>query len=489
MLIFEILYLISAATLALYGLNSLLLTWLYRRQPQAITQEGCPPQPCHHFPKVTVQLPVYNERHVVKRLIQTALNLDWPASQLQIQILDDSTDDTRQIIAEVLRQHQTSQSEVQLSHIRRPNRRGFKAGALEYGLALAEGEFIAIFDADFIPPPDFLRGTIPLFAQAEVGCVQTRWGHVNPDSSHLTQAQALGIDGHFIVEQSARHRVQAFLNFNGTAGVWRRVCMVDAGGWAGDTLTEDLDLSYRAQLRDWRILYTAELVVPAELPVQIQAFKRQQFRWAKGSIQTALKLLKQLWKAPQPLWRKLLGTVHLTNYGVHPFMLLNLLTTLPMTFSDSAFLQLTPLFTLSAIGPPLLYWTAMQHKNLTVSARLGRLGILIALGTGLSLNNTRAVLEAMLGIESDFKRTPKFAMTDQFTSWQGSTYALPRDPATWIELGLAVYSVGLLGWVISQGIWWLIPWLVLYASGYSYVAGVVFVQAWQTRLARLEAAA
>jgi hypothetical protein len=265
--------------------------------------------------------------------------------------------------------------------------------------------------------------------------------------------------------------------------------MTAAGGWQGDTLTEDLDLSYRAQIQGWQILYQPEVVVPAELPVQIDAFKRQQFRWAKGSIQTALKLLGSFWRTRQPLWLKLLGTLHLTNYTVHPLMLLNLLLTLPMTFSDSPFLRLTPLFTLSAIGPPLLYWTAMQQgRSLPLLARLGRLALLIAVGTGLSVNNSQAVFEAIGHIHSDFKRTPKFAVTDRSAQWQHSAYALPRNPTAWLELLLAGYAAGLLIWVILTGIWWLIPWLLLYAGGYSYVAGLAFGQAWQTRAMRLRLA-
>jgi cellulose synthase/poly-beta-1,6-N-acetylglucosamine synthase-like glycosyltransferase len=488
----------------MYGLNSLLLTWLYRRQ-KGIGSSGCEEGTAWlsrrrfstelslagsvdlssiSYPKVTVQLPVYNERHVAERLIKAVVNLDWPAERLHIQILDDSTDDTEHIIRAAVNRHRARKTGIWLEHVRRASRQGFKAGALQYGLASASGDFIAVFDADFIPPPDFLQKTIPLFNEANVGCVQTRWGHVNPESSPLTKAQALGIDGHFVIEQTARHIVNAFLNFNGTAGIWRRACIIAAGGWQGDTLTEDLDLRYRAQLYGWRIMYQPDMIVPAELPVQLSAFKRQQFRWAKGSIQTALKLLGQLWHASQPLWLKLMGTLHLTNYSVHPLMLANLLLTLPMTMSDSPFLMLTPLFTFSAIGPPLLYWTAMQNRALSRRVRLGRLALLIALGTGLSLNNTKAVLEAVLGLDSEFKRTPKFAITSQFTEWQSSTYTLPRAPAAWLELVLALYSLGLLIWIISMGIWWLIPWLMLYAGGYSYVSGLAFVQAWQTKAAR-----
>jgi cellulose synthase/poly-beta-1,6-N-acetylglucosamine synthase-like glycosyltransferase len=492
MLALEILYLFSVVLLAVYGLNSLVLTWLYRKHQRKklggqrdVPSDAGTEMP---LPHVTVQLPIYNERHVVERLIEAAVRMDWPARRLQIQVLDDSTDDTRQIIAVVLERYRARGLPIEIEHVRRPDRRGFKAGALQNGLVSARGDFVAIFDADFIPPPDFLKKTIPCFADPGVGCVQTRWGHVNPDTSQLTKAQSLGIDGHFVVEQTARHTTRAYLNFNGTAGVWRRACMDDAGGWQGDTLTEDLDLSYRAQLRGWRIVYQPEVIVPAELPVQIDAFKRQQFRWAKGSIQTARKLLGRLWRAPQPLWLKLMSTLHLTNYSVHPLMLVNLILILPMTLSGSPILVLTPFLTLSAIGPPFLYWTAMRHKRLSLPTRLGRLAVLVALGTGLAVNNTQAILEAVLGFDSEFKRTPKFAVTDGSNAWQSSSYALPRNPAAWLELLLALYALTLLGWTISQGIWWLVPWLVLYAGGYAYVSSLAFRQARETKTAQAKEA-
>lgn len=491
MFVLEILYLLNATLLAVYGFNSLLLTWLgrYRAKPATGPARAVGGLPAGEYPRVTVQLPVYNERHVVERLINAVVHLNWPASRLQIQILDDSTDETRHLVAAAVARHRAAGAQMQIDHLHRTDRRGYKAGALQAGLASATGEFVAIFDADFIPPPDFLQKTIPPFRDSSVGCVQTRWGHLNPDSSQLTRAQALGIDGHFLVEQQARHAVHAFLNFNGTAGVWRKSCIADAGGWQGDTLTEDLDLSYRAQLRGWQIFYTPRLVTPAELPVQVDAFKRQQFRWAKGSIQTAQKLLGTLWRSPQPFWLKLLATLHLTTYTVHPLMLMNLLLTLPMTFSESFFLKFTPLFTLSAVGPPLMYWAAMQMQQLPVAARISRLFLLVALGTGLSVNNSRAVWQALArrgGLE--FKRTPKFAVTGRSAAWQTSAYALPRNPTAWIEAVLALYALVLLGWVISQGVWWLVFWMALYAAGYGYVAGLSFVQTWQTRTARAKTA-
>ncbi|MEM7028201.1 MAG: glycosyltransferase [Chloroflexota bacterium] len=482
MLIIELLYLLSATLLAIYGLNSMLYAWLYWRHSLRETTNNPAKNSFDRlddYPTVTVQLPVYNERHVVTRLIDTVAKLDWPADRLQIQVLDDSDDDTQQIIAAAVAPYR--ETPLKIAHIRRADRSGFKAGALQYGLQSATGEFVTIFDADFVPPTDFLQRTMPYFAEPQVGCVQTRWGHVNPDTSLLTRAQAAGIDGHFIVEQQARHNLGAYLNFNGTAGIWRRACMDDAGGWEGDTLTEDLDLSYRAQLADWQIYYQSDIVVPAELPVQIDAFKRQQFRWAKGSLQTAQKLLGRVWQVSDPLWRKMMGTLHLTNYAVHPLMILNLLLILPMSFSDSYVLWMAPFLTLTAAGPPAMYWAAMGARSFSWATRLRRLAILVALGTGLSVNNTRAAFEAFTGIRSDFMRTPKFAITETTAQWQTSNYALPRDPTAWVELGLAIYAIWLLFFSINLGVWWMVFWLVLYSVSYSYIAFLAFSQAWQMR--------
>jgi cellulose synthase/poly-beta-1,6-N-acetylglucosamine synthase-like glycosyltransferase len=490
MLLVELLYFASTVLLALYGFVALLHTWLYWRQSQETVQpEAAKPAPAWEDdqapPLVTVQLPIYNERHVAERLLRSVLRLAWPAGRLQIQVLDDSTDDTPAIVAATIAAvlPEGGSDGPECRHIRRASRQGYKAGALQHGLATASGEYIAIFDADFVAPPDFLQRILPLFADEQVGCVQTRWGHLNRHSSALTEAQALGIDGHFVVEQATRSRMGAFLNFNGTAGVWRRTCMAQAGGWQGDTLTEDLDLSYRAQLSGWRIHYQGNVVVPAELPLQVEAFKRQQFRWAKGSIQTAIKLLGRLWASrgapPIPFWKKALGTLHLTNYAVHPLMLANLLLLLPMTFSESILLHVAALFTVAAVGPPSMYWAVQSGQGLSTLQRLRRLGVLMSLGMGLSLNNTCAVVEAVTGVKTEFKRTPKFAATDRGASWQTSIYALPRNPIVWLELALAVYSALLLVYCLSQGIWWVSFWVLLYVAGFVFVAGLGFVQAWQ----------
>jgi cellulose synthase/poly-beta-1,6-N-acetylglucosamine synthase-like glycosyltransferase len=412
-------------------------------------------------------------------LIDAVAAFDWPADRLQIQILDDSTDDTSEIIARSIAIHQ--QQGIDIVQFRRTDRKGYKAGALREGLAHARGEFLAMFDADFVPPPDFLQRTIPSFDDPSVGCVQARWGHLNPNVSRLTHAQSLGIDGHFIVEQRARHELGALLNFNGTAGLWRRSCIEEAGGWQEDTLTEDLDLSYRAQLQGWRIAYLPDVIVPAEIPVSVDAFKRQQFRWAKGSIQTAKKLFIAVLGSSQPLWRKALGIAHLTGYAVHPLMLLNLLFLLPVMTSFSPALRIASLFSLTAIGPPLMYWTAMQSQGVPVRQRIRRLMVLLGLGTGLSVNNSRAVFEAILGVRSAFKRTPKFAVTRAGKDWQTSAYALPSDPTVWAEIVLALYANALLFYSLFNGFWWLLPWLSLYACGYTYISYLSMRQAWEKR--------
>ena len=325
MIVVEILCAFSAILLGLYGLNNLILTWTYLRHRKDPLPEPAAPA---EWPQVTVQLPIYNELHTTERLLNKVAQLDYPRDRMEIQVLDDSSDETRQLAAQMVGQLQADGFDI--SHITRTDRTGYKAGALSFGMQTARGELIAIFDADFLPPKDFLKRMVPHFADPAVGCVQARWGHVNRDYSVFTRTQALGVDGHFLVQQAARSKSGLFLNFNGTAGMWRQSCIADAGGWQGDTLTEDLDLSFRAQLRGWRIAYLPELVVPAELPAQISAFKRQQARWAQGSMETALKLLRPLLRSQQP-WRvKLEGVLHLTGYLVHPLMLAIILLSFPM---------------------------------------------------------------------------------------------------------------------------------------------------------------
>src|SRR6266481_300528 len=349
-----LLYALALLGLLVYGLNAYVMIaihwWNRRRIRGTVT-----PEPPAEWPLVTVQLPLYNERYVARRLLEAVGALDYPSDRLEIQVLDDSTDDTGAIIDETASQLRARG--VTVAHLHRRERTGFKAGALAAGLKEARGEFVAIFDGDAVPEVDFLRKTIPHFAEARVAVVQTRLGHLNREFSLLTIAQALGIDGHFAVEQPARFWGNLFLNFNGTAGVWRRAAIEDAGGWAHDTLTEDLDLSYRAQLRHWRILYLPELVCPAELPVVISGFKSQQRRWAKGSIQTALKLLPQVLGSRLSLWAKYQAFVHLTYYMIHPLMLAVVLLSIPaleigaLTQSTTTLVVASAVFGLASVGP------------------------------------------------------------------------------------------------------------------------------------------
>jgi len=471
--IFEAIYVISVALLAVYGYHALILAWYRIRRHKPLPRRA--PETDYDWPAVTVQLPVYNERYVVERLIEVVCQLDYPRDRLQIQVLDDSTDSTQEIAARAVKRHR--EMGIDIEQVHRPDRHGYKGGALEHGLKTATGEHIAIFDADFTPPRDFLKRSLPYFDDdPTIGCVQTRWGHLNRESSWLTRAQASGIDGHFTIEQETRSEMPLFLNFNGTAGIWRRACIADAGGWHHDTLTEDLDLSYRAQLRGWRIRYLPHVVTHAELPAHISALKRQQFRWAKGSIQTARKLLGDLWRSPFTLREKIAGTIHLTNYAVHPLMLLNLILTLPIIHTRSPLMWAVPTFTFAALGPLLMYWLALREQGKVLRERFANLFMLVILGMGLSLNNTKAVLEGLLGVQSPFKRTPKFNLRGRKKTERGKDYLLPRDPIYWLEAALGIYAFTLLGYILTKGAWGLILWLLFYALGYGYVACLNFRQ-------------
>ena len=470
--IIEVLYAVCGVLLSLYGLNCLILTGLYLRSRRNTPAE--PPSPAE-WPRVTVQLPIYNELHTAERLLITVAGLDYPRDRLEIQALDDSTDSTRTLVAQVVeRLHQQG---IDIVHVTRQDRTGFKAGALAAGMVQVKGELIAIFDADFLPEPDFLRRVVPHFADPKVGCIQTRWGHVNRDTSAFTQTQALGSDGHFVVEQGARSRSGLFMNFNGTAGMWRRACIEDAGGWQGDTLTEDLDLSYRAQLRGWRFVYLPHVVVPAELPPQISALRRQQARWAQGSIQTAVKNLPRLLRSNQPWTVKIEGVVHLCGYAVHPLMLGLILLTFPMSLSHSWILLVAPWLMVTAIGPSLMCSVAQAADGPGWQRRLRWLPLLVMLGMGLSLSNTGAVLRGLFGVHQDFQRTPKFDLRKSGDTWVTSAYALRGNALVWVELGLAALVLAMLAMPGMR--WTSAPWLLLYAGGFGYVATLDLYQAYQ----------
>ncbi|MFQ6057723.1 MAG: cellulose synthase family protein [Anaerolineae bacterium] len=460
-----VVYLLSAILLAVYGLNPLVMVGLYLRHRRQA--EPCPE--LDEFPPVTVQLPIFNERYVVERLIDAAARLDYPRDRLEIQILDDSTDETTAIAAARVERYRAQGLDIQLLH--RTQRRGFKAGALREGLAVAKGELIAIFDADFIPQPYFLRATVPYFlAHPRLGMVQTRWGHVNENYSRLTQAQALGIDGHFAVEQVARNRAGLLMNFNGTAGVWRRACIEEAGGWQDDTLAEDLDLSYRAQLAGWRFLFLPQVVSPAELPPQIHAFKVQQFRWAKGSIQCARKLWRHLLSSSFSPFVKAQGLLHLTNYLIHPLMLILLLTAIPLIPVRSPYLGYLAYLSIATVSPPTMYIVSQWALYPDWRRRVARLPWLVFLGTGVALNSTLAIYEALAGRESPFRRTPKFHIEGLGDRWADKPYALPFSPLALGEFALAAYALAGVAIALHVGNYFVIPYLLLYALGFGYVS-------------------
>ncbi|MGH7379328.1 MAG: glycosyltransferase [Candidatus Methylomirabilales bacterium] len=471
-------YLVALVGLFLYGMNAyvmLAVHWCSRRR----AQETPPPAPPTAWPLVTVQLPLYNERYVARRLLEAAGALDYPADRLEIQVLDDSTDETTKILAETAMR--LRDKGVTVTHLRRGKRTGFKAGALAAGLAEARGEFVAIFDADFVPPPDFLRKTIPSFADSTVAVVQARWGHLNRDFSLLTVAQSLGIDGHFGVEQSARCWGNLFLNFNGTAGVWRTAAIADAGGWAHDTLTEDLDLSYRAQLRGWRILYRPELICPAELPVLITGFKSQQRRWAKGSTQTAIKLLPAVLRAPLSAWTKYQAFIHLTYYMIHPLMLTVVLLSFPLLrLQDLAPSTATLVggclaIGLATFGPGSMLVYAQRVLDPAWWRRAWRLPTIMVIGVGVSWSTSLAVFSAFRGKNREFIRTPKFGIGPGGGTWRGKAYGEGRPWGGLVEIGLGIYCAATASFFWQHGQYGALPFLALYTSGFLTVGALTLL--------------
>lgn len=464
-----VLYYASFAVLAFFGLHRLMLLILFATSRR---RQATPPEPAE-WPIVTVQLPVFNELYVARRLIEAVCRLDYPLDRLEIQVLDDSDDETRQVVADTVAEQQGRGIDV--CHLHRSRREGYKAGALAAGLAVAKGELVAIFDADFVPDADFLRRTVPHFARPEVGMVQARWAHLNRFYSLLTRIQAIFLDGHFVLEHEARAASGRFFNFNGTAGLWRRQAIEDAGGWTQDTLTEDLDLSYRAQLAGWKFLFLSGVTVNAELPVDVRGFKRQQFRWAKGSVQTARKLLPTLMAAPIERKKRFEALIHLTNNGAYPLMILLSLLAFPaMVVRHSrdlhwmTWLDLTMLAT--ATLPILLFYIVSQ---IAVQPRRPLQAIhmlaLMALGIGLSVNNTRAVLTGLIQNGGVFERTPKYRIEGRGGSWMRKRYQAPRDSSFVFEGLLAAFQALGVYYSIRLGLWTSLPFLALFFAGYSWI--------------------
>jgi cellulose synthase/poly-beta-1,6-N-acetylglucosamine synthase-like glycosyltransferase len=408
--------------------------------------------------------------------MRAVTRLDYPADRLQIQVLDDSTDDTVDLINRLVQEYHNRGSNIELIH--RMDRKGYKAGALQNGLQTATGELIAIFDADFVPRPDWLKRTVPAFQSPQLGCLQTRWGHTNPQYNSLTRAEAMGIDGHFIIEQTVRSKNGFFLNFNGTAGLWRRACIEDAGGWQWDTLTEDLDLSYRAQMRGWKFDYLPDVVVPAELPPQVEAYKKQQFRWAKGSFQVVRKILPSVLQADLPLKVRCMALLHLTGYFVHPLMLSLLLLTLPVGLLVPGAFRVFPISIFAGLGPPLLYLTATATQHKSILKRMRSFPLLVIVGFGLSLSTTIAVLEGLFSKGGAFIRTPKLNVGNRRKHKQkvDRAYMAPLSSMVWVEIALGIYAL-VTGIVLAPYIGWgIVPWMVIYMLGFFYIAGLNLIQ-------------
>lgn len=435
------------------------------------------------IPFVTIQLPIYNELYVVERLIDAIAAFDYPKERFEIQVLDDSTDETVEIIAKKVKEIQAKGIDIQ--HIRRENRQGFKAGALAYGLKICKGEFIAIFDADFVPPKDFLQKTIPHFSTSNVGVVQTRWQHLNENYSLLTQLQAFGLDAHFTIEQGGRNFKNHFINFNGTAGIWRKTTIEDAGGWSADTLTEDLDLSYRAQMRDWKFVYLEDVGCPAELPVTMSAVKSQQYRWTKGAAECVVKnMRKLLTDSHLSISAKLNGFYHLMNSAVFVAVFFLSILSLPVMLITSntdkfdVLFRYTALFQVSWVILGCFYWISFQKSGLGFLEFVKRFMLFLLFMMGLSFHNSIAVVEGWMGRKTPFVRTPKFNVNMQSDSWQGNKYLAKKiGKSTWIELFLMLYFIMVLVIEIQIKNFGLVPFHLMLIVGYGSVLFYTFKQA------------
>ncbi|MFQ5499883.1 MAG: glycosyltransferase family 2 protein [Candidatus Zixiibacteriota bacterium] len=455
----------------LYGVNTYWLITIYLKHRKKPDEAPDGPLARSQFPQVTIQLPVYDEMRVAVRLIEAARQLDWPAEQLEIQVLDDSTD----ITSDLIRGHIESVSDPRIAYLHRSDRQGYKAGALAAGLKVASGEFIAVFDADNLPHPDFLRRALLPFNDESVGLVQTRWGFLNRDESLLCRAQALFLDAHFLIEQFARYRGGMLFNFNGTAGIWRRRAIADAGGWQFDTLTEDLDLSLRAQLAGWRFAYLNRYTVPTELPNSIAAFKSQQYRWAKGAVQTGLKLLPTILRHHLPLRAKVGAVFHVYSKALSLALLLLAVLLIPALYIrlESGMQKLLlidfPIFIVGTGSVTLFYSLAHRAGGGKRSLKqMLTLPMLTSLGIALAVNNCRALLSALLGRHSSFVRTPKSGSTDSKYLSLPRAYNIGGDITLWIEIFLACYSFVALVLAFEQGLYFTVPFMATFFIGYYY---------------------
>lgn len=481
-------YIAVWAVICVYGLHRYWVVWIFLRNKGWKSA----PQPQTRFdalPKVTVQLPMFNERHVAERIIQTCCQLDYPRDKLQIQVLDDSTDESAQIAQRCCERMAAAGHDVQYVH--RADREGFKGGALAHGMKTSTGEFIAVFDADFVPPPNILNNTIHHFTDASIGMVQTRWAHLNRDDSILTKVQSMLLDGHFVIEQTARACTGRWFNFNGTAGVWRRTCIEEAGGWQHDTLTEDTDLSYRAQLAGWRFQYLPNVTCPAEVPPTVSAFMGQQHRWNKGLMQTAIKLLPSVLRSKAPLATKIEAFFHLTAPIPYLAVLLLILLALPGLYLALPVYQMQPVAALSLGGAFLVlgmfaactfYVVSQCAQGYSFWRTIGHLPALMAIGVGINVLNSKAAIEALLGLQSPFVRTPKFAGADTSDADPILRKQRRRLLSGTIELTLAAMMILCIALSFGRPFVMIgVPFLVLFAVGYIAIGLPSLRHSWMTR--------
>ncbi len=477
-------YFVSLGILSIYGVNRYVLTYLYLKNRHKAPSR---PKTFESLPRVTVQLPLYNECYVIERLLDAVARIDYPLELLEVQVLDDSTDDTRAVCSRLVREYQQAGFPITYHH--RETSEGYKAGALAEGMKACTGEYIAIFDADFVPPASIIRDMLPYFTEPRVGLVQGRWTWINRHYSSLTEIEAIMLDGHFVIEHGARNSSGRFFNFNGTAGMWRRAAIEDAGGWQHDTLTEDTDLSYRAQLRGWKFVYDTHIECPSELPVEMNAFKTQQARWAKGLIQTAKKLLPRIWGSDQPLFIKVEATLHLTANISYPLMIVFSLILFPAIivrfyqgWVQMLYLDL-PMFIASTCSVGTFYMVA--QRSLYPRSWRGRLRFvpfLMAAGIGLSIVNAKAVFEALLDVKSEFVRTPKYRVEQQGMAWEGKKYQRKSGWIPMVEVGLAAYFFFTAAYSVTIQNYITTPFVLLFFTGYGYTGVMSLLQIPMRRL-------
>lgn len=479
-----LIYFALLLVLSVFGTHRSWMVWQFLRNRRK--RHAIPPLPAK-LPKVLVQLPLFNERYVAPRLIRAVAEFDYPRELLEIQVLDDSTDDTPEVVGKVI--EELAAQGVPVRHIRRNSREGFKAGALDWGLKQSDGELIAIFDADFIPSPDFLQNTVGFFTNPKVGMVQTRWEHLNRDYSLLTRTESVLLDGHFVIEHTARHLSGCFFNFNGTAGIWRRQAIETAGGWQHDTLTEDLDLSYRAQALGWQFIYLTDVSTPAEVPVDVRDFKTQQHRWTKGAIQVARKLLPMLWRSKIPLRCKIEASFHLLSNACYLLMVLTVLMLGPVCVARAvvnwqALVWLDiPILLTTTVSVFAFYLQAERAIGRNPLRAMALMPVVMSLGIGIAVNNAFAVIEGLHHMGGEFIRTPKYKIETHKDQWVGRRYAHYKQRLMhWVELFAFLYAMATGIFCAWHHMWFVVPFVCIFIFGFGYVVALNWIERWHRLL-------